>query len=196
MSGTHRDSVSHLGPFRSCQQYPENPCHLSSEVASSMPLQVLEVPKVFTMIRVDQLEDNNTEVLLEEVSDKILFTVNNLTPNSFDSKLVEMKEWFKEVYLYWFVNYLVDQSINTELNNHQLYLQLLNGMGCTVLVKFIFCLGIQSYFTTESRSDATSITATLFYTSTLFAFTCLSRFSTYSAWSPTSSSTPRCETTL
>ena len=196
MPGTHRDSVSHLGPFRSCQQHPENPCHLSSEVASSILLQVLEVPKVFTMICVDQLDNNDIEVLPEKVSDKILFTMNNLTPNSFDSKLVKMKEWFKEVYLHWFVNYLVDQCINTELNNHQLYLWPLNRMDCTILVKFIFCLSIQSYFITESRSDATGVAAMLFYTSTLFTFTCSSRCSTYSTWSPTFSFTPICETTL
>ena len=148
------------------------------------------------MTHVDQLDDNNTEVLLEEVSDKILFTMNNLTPNSFDLKLVKIKEWFKRVYSHWFTNYLVDQSINTELNNHQLYLQLLDGMGYTVLVKFIFCLGIQSYFITESRSDATGVAAMLFYTSTLFTFICSSRCSTYSTWSPTFSSTPICETTL
>ena len=179
MPGTHRDSASHLGPPRSCQQHPENPCHLSSDVASSMPLQVAEVPKVFTTIRIDQLDDNNIEVLPEEVLDKILFTMNNLTPNSFDSKLVKMKEWFKGVYLHWFVNYLVDQCINTELNNHQLYLWPLNRMDCTILVKFIFCLSIQSYFITESRSDATGVAAMLFYTSTLFTFTCSSRCSTY-----------------
>ena len=148
------------------------------------------------MIHIDQLDDNDTEVLPEEVLDKILFTMNNLAPNSFNLKLVEMKEWFKGVYLHWFVNYLVDQCINTEPNNHQLYLWLLNGMDCTVVVKFIFCLGIQSYFTTESRSNATGVAAMLFYTLTLFAFTCVSRFSTYSVWSPISSSTSRCETTL
>ena len=108
-----------------------------SEVASSTPLQVLEVPKAFTTIRVDQLDDNDTEVPPEEVSDKILFIVNNLAPNNFDSKLDEMKEWFKEVYSRWFANYLVDQRVSTEPNNHQLYLRLLDGMDCTVLVKFI-----------------------------------------------------------
>ena len=115
-----------------------------SEVAAGgAPLQgfamntVVEVPNAFTAIRADALDEDNCESPPEEVSDKILFIVNNLAHNNFDSKLVEMKDRFKEIYSRWFANYLVDQRVSIEPNNHQLYLRLLDGMDLPALAKFI-----------------------------------------------------------
>ncbi|EMD38674.1 hypothetical protein CERSUDRAFT_82953 [Gelatoporia subvermispora B] len=82
---------------------------------------------VFTAIQPDRM-DGEPEAPPEEISDKILFIVNNLAPSNFEAKLTEIREYFKEQYSWWFAQYLVDQRISTEPNNHQLYLRLLDSL--------------------------------------------------------------------
>ncbi|KAH9951492.1 Not1-domain-containing protein [Amylocystis lapponica] len=82
---------------------------------------------VFTAIQPDRLE-GETDVPPEEVTDKILFIVNNLAPSNFDSKLADMRDQFQEQYCRWFAHYLVDQRVSTEPNNQQLYLRFLDAL--------------------------------------------------------------------
>lgn len=91
---------------------------------------------VFTAIQHDEIE-GNLEEPPEELSDKILFIVNNLAPSNFDSKLLEMKEQFPDDYSRWFAHYLVDQRISTEPNNHTLYLRFLDALDKQGLAKLI-----------------------------------------------------------
>ncbi|TFK46033.1 Not1-domain-containing protein [Heliocybe sulcata] len=95
-----------------------------------------EPAPVFTAIQPDRVDGEVVEPT-EEVSDKILFIVNNLAPNNFDSKIAEMKEYFKDEYARWFANYLVDQRISTEPNNHPLYLRVLDALDGPTLPRFI-----------------------------------------------------------
>lgn len=95
-----------------------------------------EAPPAFTSIRPDTME-GEAEVPPEEISDKILFIVNNLAPSNFDSKLAEMREQFQEQYSKWFANYLVDQRVSTEPNNHQLYLRFLDALNIKALFNFV-----------------------------------------------------------
>ncbi|KAI0306727.1 Not1-domain-containing protein [Multifurca ochricompacta] len=91
---------------------------------------------IFTSIN----PDGNDEVFVsppEEISDKILFIINNLAPVNVNSKLEDMKVHFKEEHARWFANYLVDQRVSTEPNNHQLYLQFLDGLDRPPLFHFI-----------------------------------------------------------
>lgn len=96
----------------------------------------LEPVPVFKSIHPDQLEGEPEEPP-EEISDKILFIVNNLAPSNFDSKLADMREQFREQYSRWFANYLVDQRVSTEPNNHQLYLRFLDALNVKALFKFV-----------------------------------------------------------
>lgn len=100
-------------------------------------LSIVEAQPVFTSIRPDHLDDENFETPSEETSDKILFIINNLAPNNFEQKLDEMRERFQDLYSRWLANYLVDQRVSTEPNNHQLYLRFLDGIDSKVLSKFI-----------------------------------------------------------
>ncbi|KAH8102882.1 Not1-domain-containing protein [Cristinia sonorae] len=95
-----------------------------------------EAPPVFTAIRPERL-DGEPEAPPEEVSDKILFIVNNLAPSNFDAKLGEMREQFDERYARWFANYLVDQRVTTEPNNHPLYIRFLEALEVKTLFTFI-----------------------------------------------------------
>lgn len=91
---------------------------------------------IFIAIQPDRIEED-LEAPPEELSDRILFIVNNLAPSNFDSKLVEMREQFKDQYARWFANYLVDQRISTEPNNHSLYLRFLDALDRQVLSRYV-----------------------------------------------------------
>ncbi|KAF8556923.1 Not1-domain-containing protein [Imleria badia] len=91
---------------------------------------------VFTAIQSDNLDAEIVKPA-EELSDKVLFIVNNLAPSNFDAKLTEMKDHFDDAYARWFANYLVDQRISAEPNNHQLYLRFLDALEKPNLGKLI-----------------------------------------------------------
>lgn len=93
-------------------------------------------PPPFTAIQPDVITEP-LEAPPEELSDRILFIVNNLAPNNFEAKLKEMREHFVDQYARWFANYLVDQRISTEPNNHPLYLRFLDALDRQILSKFI-----------------------------------------------------------
>ncbi|KAJ3762971.1 Not1-domain-containing protein [Lentinula raphanica] len=96
----------------------------------------VETIPVFSAIQPDVVNEAVT-VPVEEISDKILFIINNLAPNNFSAKLEEMQSLFKDEYSRWFASYLVDQRISTEPNNHSLYLRFLDSLNRQKLSKYI-----------------------------------------------------------
>ncbi|KAF7359396.1 Not1-domain-containing protein [Mycena sanguinolenta] len=111
----------------------------TAEDNSNAELRSTDAPEpapVFTAIQPDLIE-GQIEPPPEELSDRILFIINNLAPNNFDAKLTEMKEQFNDEYARWFANYLVDQRISTEPNNHGLYLRFLDALDRKALSKLV-----------------------------------------------------------
>lgn len=96
-------------------------------------------PAVFVAIQADPVLEGveGTEDPDEEVVGRILFLINNLAPSNFDEKMAEMKDKFEDGYARWLGNYLVDQRVSTEPNNHSLYLKLLDGLPNKLLSKFV-----------------------------------------------------------
>ncbi|KIY43711.1 Not1-domain-containing protein [Fistulina hepatica ATCC 64428] len=93
----------------------------------------------FSVIEPDVLE-GDVDPPPEELSDKILFIVNNLAPNNFDAKMKEMKKiidngtpgcpaQMRDQHARWFARYLVDQRISSEPNNHPLYFRLMDYLS-------------------------------------------------------------------
>lgn len=111
----------------------------SAEQLQGFPssLSLTESHHVFRSVRPDDVDDGEFDDPPEEVSDKILFIINNLAPSNFDAKVDEMKDRFVDVYSRWFAHYLVDQRVSIEPNNHQLYLRFLDGMKSSALMKLI-----------------------------------------------------------
>ncbi|KAG8902291.1 hypothetical protein FRB99_004653 [Tulasnella sp. 403] len=95
-----------------------------------------QLPLPFSSIRSDSVAE---EVATPDVeaSDKILFIINNLAPSNFDTKTTEMQERFKDEYARWLANYLVDQRVSTEPNNHELYLRFLDALNRKPLFRFV-----------------------------------------------------------
>ena len=112
---------------------PTNGTTDAHELTTSLPT---ESSAPFTSIQPDQIEAELQQPP-EELSDRILFIVNNLAPSNFDQKLVEMRTQFVDDYARWFANYIVDQRISIEPNNHPLYLRFLDALGLQRLDKLI-----------------------------------------------------------
>jgi len=53
------------------------------------------------------------------------------------TKLTEMKGYFDDEFAWWTANYLVDQRISAEPNNHQLYLHFLDVLDTRNLPKLV-----------------------------------------------------------
>ncbi|KAG8914689.1 hypothetical protein FRC00_011472 [Tulasnella sp. 408] len=95
-----------------------------------------QLPLPFQSIRPDPISEPIEEPEVEQ-SDKILFIINNLAPSNFEQKAAEMKERFKDEHARWLANYLVDQRVSTEPNNHELYLRLLDSLQRKPVFRFV-----------------------------------------------------------
>ena len=92
----------------------------------------------FPAIRADPLpQDGDQRDPGEEVTDKVLFLVNNLSPTNLDSKLGDARRLITSDTYRWFSNYLVLQRISIEPNNHGLYAQFLDGLDAKGLMTYI-----------------------------------------------------------
>lgn len=96
---------------------------------------VEEERPAFTAIHVDRSGEEEPEAPDEETTDKILFIVNNLALNNFDTKVGEMAKRMDPAHFAWFAHYLVAQRVSIEPNNHQLYHKFLDALAMPLLVK-------------------------------------------------------------
>ncbi len=90
----------------------------------------------FQSIRADSTPEAIEEPDVEQ-TDRILFIINNLAPSNFETKAAEMQERFRPEHARWFGNYLVDQRVATEPNNHDLYLRFLDFLDNKTVFKFV-----------------------------------------------------------
>ncbi|KAE8230223.1 hypothetical protein CF326_g4782 [Tilletia indica] len=102
------------------------------------PEETPEPPPPFNAIQEDPIpEEPAQEEPEEEVSDKVLFLVNNLSPNNLDAKLPEAQQLITPDVFHWFSSYLVLQRVSIEPNNHGLYCQLLDGLEKPGLIPYV-----------------------------------------------------------
>ncbi|OBZ83449.1 hypothetical protein A0J61_08503, partial [Choanephora cucurbitarum] len=87
-------------------------------------------PIPFTCIHVPSVPKQMDEVAYSEpsssIKDKVLFTINNLALNNLEAKIADLKEVLQPAYFKWFSNYLVVKRASSELNNHELYVLMLD----------------------------------------------------------------------
>lgn len=89
----------------------------------------------FTAIHVDVTGEVEPEEPDEDTKDRILFIVNNLALNNFESKVQEMTQRMDPIHFAWFAHYIVAQRVSIEPNNHQLYLKFLDALAQPLLIK-------------------------------------------------------------
>lgn len=73
----------------------------------------------------------------KEVTEKILFIVNNITQDNFDDKIGGLKSNLEEKFFGWFSNYLVNQRAKTEPNYHSLYARITDSVDSSLLHDYI-----------------------------------------------------------
>lgn len=77
------------------------------------------------------------EVPDESTSDKLLFSVNNMTSDNMKDKLAEIQHLLSENYFSWFANYLVTERAKTEPNNHGLYSDFLFAFDDAIFYEYV-----------------------------------------------------------
>lgn len=69
----------------------------------------------------------------EDVQDKILFVLNNVSEQNMEEKLQDLRDVLRDQYHQWFASYLVEERAKLQPNFQQLYLDLLDRIGDKVL---------------------------------------------------------------
>jgi len=99
----------------------------------------VEEQKTFSALKPDAsaAQRGTPEQPDEATSDRILFIVNNLAPTNMEAKVKDMEEKMEDQHYRWFANYIVDQRVSIEPNNHGLYMSFLDALDIAMLFKEI-----------------------------------------------------------
>ena len=79
-------------------------------------------------LRPEVYEDPN-----EDVSDKVMFVLNNVSKRNLDEKFKDLESALEEKHHQWFAHYLVEELAKNQLNFQSLYLQLLENFDKKIL---------------------------------------------------------------
>ena len=94
-----------------------------------------------------------------EVSDRILFMVNNITDSNVDSRVDELKTKLTPKAFEWFANYIVVQRASIEPNNQCLYADLVLKFGSQLLSKFVLKSTIKQIITIINKLHGNGVSA-------------------------------------
>ena len=86
-------------------------------------------PPRFRSLHVDPPVQERYQDPDEEVQDKVVFVLNNVTETNLDSKFNDLNDFLKGEHHRWFAAYLVEHRAKLQPNNQQLYLDLLAMIG-------------------------------------------------------------------
>lgn len=104
------------------------------------------------------LEEPSAQVLQEnppkEITEKVLFVVNNITMDNFDVKIIDLKTVLTPNYFSWFSNYLVNQRAKTEPNYHKLYSRILTSIKSDLLHEYMVAVTCKQLYIFLSTKDA------------------------------------------
>ncbi len=83
------------------------------------------------------LNDCPQEDPTEDIHDRVLFLVNNMSLNTLPEKSKELKDILKKQYFKWFALYIVGQRARLEPNNHELYVQVVESIRSKLLEQHV-----------------------------------------------------------
>lgn len=89
----------------------------------------------------------------KEVTEKVLFIVNNLTMDNFQIKIPDLKNVLKPNYFGWFANYLVNQRAKTEPNYHDLYVKIVTAIDSPAFYDCIFTTTLRQLYVFIGAKD-------------------------------------------
>lgn len=110
---------------------------LNGDGANGIPNGVIDdeflddsAPLPFSAIKVDPpSEDSFFEDPDEDVSDKVMFHLNNVSKRNFEEKFGEIEEQLDDKYTQWFAHYMVEDLAKSQPNFQWLYLQILEKLN-------------------------------------------------------------------
>ena len=91
-----------------------------------------------------------------EMTEKVLFVVNNITMDNFDDKIGGLKNVLEDKYFAWFSNYLVNQRAKMEPNYHKLYSRLLTSLDSRLLHDYMLNATYKQLFLLLSTKELQS----------------------------------------
>ncbi|GME71606.1 unnamed protein product [Ambrosiozyma monospora] len=89
-----------------------------------------------------------------EVSDRALFMVNNITEGNLKARATEMKELLVPKYYKWFSQYLVSQRAKLEPNNQALYADLVHELESPVFDTHVLSITLQQIIQLFNKASA------------------------------------------
>ncbi|AGO10565.1 AaceriABR112Cp [[Ashbya] aceris (nom. inval.)] len=131
----------------------------TSGKASSSAGAFPQIPDMITLnyFNVNELPVNvPQENPAREITEKVLFVVNNITMDNFGGKIADLKNLLEEKYYAWFSNYLVNQRAKTEPNYHKLYAKMLEAVDSKLLHKYMLNSTYKQLYLLLSTKDISS----------------------------------------
>ncbi|CCH44325.1 CCR4-NOT transcription complex subunit 1 [Wickerhamomyces ciferrii] len=89
-----------------------------------------------------------------EVSQRVLFLVNNLTTDNFASKSQELKTILQPANYHWFATYLVGQRVKTEANNINLYGSLVEVIEDELFSEYVTSVALEEVSDLLNEADS------------------------------------------
>ena len=108
---------------------------LSVDMKSSKSIyKSLQVIDQMVMVNIDVYNGNAPP---DGVRDQILFIINNIAKDNFESKTEDLRNAMSREHYNWFANYLVVKRVSTMPNLHPIYLSILDTLDSSELVNVI-----------------------------------------------------------
>lgn len=89
----------------------------------------------------------------KDVVEKILFIVNNITMDNFETKISDLRQALLPNYFSWFSTYLVVQRAKTEPNYHKLYSRVMTGIGSEILHDYMLNVTLKQLYALLAIKD-------------------------------------------
>lgn len=119
---------------------PEESMLVEDRVAAkpSGPPALKRIGGIDTMVKVNVDPALNAEIPPNQVSDPIVFIINNIGQNNYEQKSLELKAMLHTEHFTWFASYLVSKRIAGQPNLHGLYLAVLDTIGFGANANFLY----------------------------------------------------------
>lgn len=118
--------------------------------------QEAEEDTVFKSLVLFAIDSSNQETPKEEISDKILFIVNNITLENLPSRLETIKLLLLPSHYMWFSKYLVGSRAKVEPNYQLIYFKLVESLDIAQLSEFVLYETLKDIHVIINRSLETS----------------------------------------
>jgi CCR4-NOT transcription complex subunit 1 len=122
----------------------------------------MELISKYVSIAIPELSYNvvTQEIPAAEVSDRILFMINNVSETNLSARIEEMKALLKPNHYKWFSKYLVNQRAKLELNNQEIYSEFVERIKSHDFYTYVMIVTIRQIITLLNKTYDSDLTTT------------------------------------